>query len=372
MVYLIRCNDIVSDPRAMKYIHYLRKQGHDFKLVGWDRDNKEEATPETLYYKKKAGHNVGGMKAAFNRIGWMRYVLRQLRQIPKGKVFLHCCDLDAAFPAAIYKKFFNRDAFILFDVFDWFSASMSNQNLIIREAFLWMEKVSMKWTDHYLICEPEREEQFPCKVDENKLSILPNIPYFEDDSFLRKDKGFTFSNSLPVFSYVGYFSNERCIDEIISLAGEGKINLLIAGYGSESIEQHLQELHNCANIKYFGKVKYADGLRIMYNSDIVYAMYSKVIPNHIYAAPNKYYESMFLGKSIFTTQGTIVGDKVLKNGLGYVSEESKDEILGTINKIKHDEMGKKGEYAHKLWESTFSAYTENFMKTTYEQLISLK
>lgn len=369
MVYLIRSNDIYSDPRAMKYVQYLRKTRQDFKLMGWDRDNKEETSPVFFYYKRKAGYNVGGMKAAFNRIGWMWYVVWQLRKMPKDDLFLHCCDLDAAFPAAVYKKFFNHRAFILFDVFDWFSAAMSNQNIIIRKAFLWMERISMKWTDHFFICEPEREDQFPCKVDHNKLSILPNIPNFDNETFLTKKSCWAFNNDLPVFSYVGYFSNERCLEEIIALASEGVVNLLIAGYGADSIENHLNQLSGSPFIKYFGKVKYTDGLNLMYNSDIVYAMYSKVIPNHVYAAPNKYYESMFLRKPIFTTKGTIVGDKVIKNGTGYVSEESKEDIFEAINQINHVDMVAKGEHAHKLWAEKYSNYTEDFLGTTYEQLI---
>lgn len=370
MVYIIRCNDIVSDPRAMKYVHYLRKTGHDFKLIGWDRDNKIQGALDSIYYKKRAGHNVGGMKAAFNRIGWMWFVLCQLRKLPKEKVFLHCCDLDAAFPAAIYKKFFNREAFLLFDVFDWFSASISTDNWFISHGFSWMEKISMKWTDHYIICEKEREEQFPCKVDENKLSILPNIPYFENNEFLSKDISMSFDNELITFSYVGGFADTRCIDEIISIAEKGKINLLIAGFGVTRIEDRLNSLKDSNHIKYFGKVKYKDGLNIMYNSDVIYAMYSKVLPNHIYAAPNKYYEAMFLEKPIFTTAGTKVGEKVKKHGIGYISEESEREISDTIDNIKKDDLKNKGEVAHKMWTDEFSVYTESFLSNKYEDLLN--
>lgn len=60
----------------------------------------------------------------------------------------------------------------------------------------------------------------------------------------------------------------------------------------------------------------------MHNADIVYTMYSKVIPNHIYAAPNKFYEALLLRKPLFTTYGIIVEKKVKELNIEFTSEES--------------------------------------------------
>ena len=369
MLTLIRCNDIYSDPRAMKYVRYLNDNNIPYQMIGWDRENIVKETVHATFYKKKAGYNVGGLKAAFNRVGWMLYVIKELRKNSEKNVVLHCCDLDAAFPAVIYKKFFNKKAYIIFDVFDWFSASMSSQNAFIVWCFKKMEAISMKGTDHYFICEPERKDQFPVDVPDGKISIFPNIPSFSNSSFLKLDDRFKFNNELITFSYVGYFSDERCIDEIITIASKGYVNLLIAGYGSEKIENRLRSLEGCSNIRYFGKVKYEDGLNIMYNSDIVYAMYSKVVPNHVYAAPNKYYEAMFIGRPIFTTSGTFVGKKVLNNGLGFISEESESDISLVIENLTKEDLRVKGHKAHQMWEAEYSTYTENFLSTKYRQLI---
>ena len=45
MVVLIRCNDILSDPRAMKYVRYLQEKGIEHKFIGWDRDGKNIDLP---------------------------------------------------------------------------------------------------------------------------------------------------------------------------------------------------------------------------------------------------------------------------------------------------------------------------------------
>lgn len=367
MIILIRSNNILSDPRAMKYIKYLCERGKDYKLIGWDRDGNTPDQPNTFYFRDKTEFNVGGLKAAFNRIKWMWFVYKTLQKINHKNIALHCCDLDAAYPATIY-KLTNRSISIIFDVFDWFSDTLYNQGTFIVAAMKRMERISVRMSDYIIICEPEREKQIPYIIPSKKLKVLPNIPYFDNSSFLCKKERYRFNNNLLTFSYVGGFSEDRCIETIISLAKEGYINLAIAGFGNKKIEDILFNLKGNPNIKYYGKVHYLEGLQIMYNSDIVYAMYSTTNPNHIYAAPNKFYESMFVGHPIFTTKGIILEKKVTETGVGYVSGESKDDILQVIESMDSISLKEKAEKA-KLYWGKYKDFTATFMRTEYESMI---
>lgn len=371
MVVLIRCNDIESDPRAMKYVKYLEDTRQEYILIGWDREGKITNKDHAYYYQRIAGYNVGGLNAVVNRIRWMRFVIKTLRKLNLEKCVIHACDLDAAFPALIYKRILSkkRKNTVIFDVFDWFSATLYSQSWIVLQAFKYMERFSVKNSDFIVICEPERIEQIPYEIQKTKLRVFPNIPFFSNSDFLRSDDNLRFGNDLLTFSYVGGFAPTRCINEIITIAEQGLINLAIAGFGDSQIESRLSGLKSCKNIKYYGKVKYTDGLQIMYNSDIVYAMYSKVSPNNVYAAPNKYYESMFLGKPLFSTIGTIVEKKVLSNHLGYVSEEKVEDIKEVISKITKEDLAVLGDNASRLWDETYSHYTYNWLKNDYQAII---
>lgn len=371
MVVLIRCNDIVSDPRAMKYIKYLRDTRQEYLLIGWDREGNMPNAEDTIYYRRHAGYSVGGFKAVINRIKWMFFVLKTLIRFNLQKSVIHACDLDASFPVVVYNFFISKKkkSIFIFDVFDWFSATLYNQNIIVLTAFKIMEWLSVKKADYIILCEPERIEQIPFKVKDDKLLVLPNIPFFEDRQFLKRENKYLFNNNLITFAYVGGFAQSRCINEIISIAEDGRINLLIAGYGNKQIEDRLFTLKKCPNIKYYGKVKYTDGLCIMYNADIVYAMYSKSNPNHIYAAPNKYYEALFLGKPLFTTKGTIVEKKVISNNIGYISEESKEEIVSVIDTIDVENIENYGRTAGNLWHKTFSTFTFDFLCNNYQKIL---
>ena len=372
MVILIRCNDIVSDPRAMKYVRYLDETKQDYVLIGWDRDGKMQDTDKAVYYHRHAGYNVGGIRAAWNRIGWMQFVVKTLRRLNIEGAVLHGCDLDGVYPAIVYNKMQpkSKKCRIIFDVFDWFSATLYEQPKPVLRAFKYMERTSIHNSDYIILCEPERVEQIPYTIPKEKLLILPNIPYFPNQNFLKKSEEMHFDNDLMTFSYVGGFAQSRCINEIIGIAEKGAINLAIAGYGDEQIEKSLYTLQNNSHIRYYGKVKYIDGLNIMYNSDVVYAMYSVSNPNHVYAAPNKYYEAQMLGRPLFTTKGTIVEHKVLQNGIGYVSGESMDEIETVIKQIEKNDMRQKGAKANLLWRKKFSTYTDNFMRTNYQAIIT--
>lgn len=373
MIILIRCNDIVSDPRAMKYVEYLRENKIEQKLIGWDRDGVVVDTEEAVYWHEKAGFNVGGMKAAKKRVKWMKFVIKTLLDMKlKAPFIIHACDLDSAFPANVYNKLVskNRRASVIFDVFDWFSATLYDQNKLILGAFQLMERFSVKHSNRIIICEQERQDQIQFMYDKSKLSILPNIPMFDSRDFLHVDLQYKLDNNLFTFAYVGGFAQTRCINEIITAAENGHINLLIAGFGDAQIEGRLDALKGHPHIRYYGKVQYKDGMQIMYNSDVVYAMYAKSNPNHIYAAPNKFYEALFLGKPIFSTKGTIVETKVLNLRTGYVSEESYEEILSVISTITMEKNKTFSETALKLWDDKYCNYTRNYLENEYRNMMS--
>lgn len=369
-IVFLRSNQVNSDSRAEKYLSVLDEKNIDYIVFGWDRNDTGAERKNTTYYRRKVGYVVGGLKAAKNRLYWFNFVIKSLRKMEQKPEFIHACDLDCAFPAVLYKIFFNKKVFILFDVFDWFSSDMpENLNPLIRKSILWMEKLCLKHSNKLFICEDERRVQIP-NDHLYDISIFPNIPMIDSEEgiFVKKDE-YQFNNGKPTLSYVGWFGNGRSLAELFELASTGKYNLLVAGYGNDDLVAKCNEANKLDNVKYFGKVDYRTGLNIQYNADIVYAIYCKISNNHIYAAPNKYYEAMFLGKPLLTTSGIIVADKVRKNNTGYDIEESKEDFLNWIDSLDKEDIRVKGENARKLWIEKYATYTHDFLNTEYMDLI---
>ena len=368
MIVLIRCNDIISDSRTKKYIDFYEKNGIDYKIIAWDRLGNSERLPNAIYCPTKSKYNQGGFAAVKDRLKWMRFIKNTLFSF-KEDLQIHACDLDAAFPAALYKMFSRRKNYLLFDVFDWISDTLYNQGKIISLAFKLMEKFSTKRTDHIIICEPERVKQIPYNI-EGRYSVLQNIPSFDTSDFLHDDKRYHFSNNLLTLSYVGSFTQDRCIMELINGAAKGIYNLNIAGYGDKEITEKLEQQKESPYIRFYGKVTYTEGLNIMYNSDIIYAMYSKRNPNHLYAAPNKYYEAMFVGKPIITTDGIIVAEKVMSNNMGYSIEESSEALINLMRYVTIEQVKEKSANSSALW-AKYEHATEDYLNMVYAKKMGI-
>lgn len=367
-IVLIRCNDIISDSRVKKYLDFYDKNNADYRVIAWDRLGNSQRLPHTVYCPSRSLYNQGGIAAIKDRLKWMWFILRTLFSL-HDDLKIHACDLDAAFPAAIYKILSRKKNFLLFDVFDWISDTLYNQGAVVLRAFSLMEWLSVRRADHIIICEPERVRQIPYDIS-GRYSVLQNIPSFASSDFLSADSSFHFDNGLFTLAYVGGLIIDRCLDELIDGAAAGHYNLNIAGYGDRHFTDRLESLRDCPHIRYHGKVAYADGLRIMYNSDIIYAMYSKRNPNHLFAAPNKYYEAMFVGKPVITTEGIIIADKVRQNGFGYSIGESLQELTSLVDSLTAADVKRKAEAAARLWPQ-YKTATEHYLSTTYKKMMGI-
>lgn len=370
MITLLRSNSIISDSRVQKYLDFFKRKEVDYQVVGWNRIDEDVQISNSFFYVRKSGYNVGGFHAVKDRLHWMKFIVSYLRKHKKEITVIHACDLDTAFPASIFKYLFSRNVKIIFDVFDWFTDTLNNQNILIRIAFKLMERISVRWADEIIICEPERIKQIPYKLNKKEL-IFPNIPSFSSYDFLQYNSNYHFNNDLLTFAYVGGFVDDRCLNELFQLAENRRVNLLLAGFGSQHLVEKCRWLDaNLDNVKYLGKVAYSVGLNIMYNADLIYAMYSKVTPNNVFAAPNKYYEAMLLGKAIISTKGIILEPKIMSQGIGYVVDESYDAIENLVSKLDREEIKQKSINALNLWNKHYKDYTCSFLNEIYYKLIS--
>lgn len=368
MVVLIRCNSILSDSRVEKYIRFYNDQKIDHKVLGWDRLSEGISGSNIEYYSLRSSYNQGGVRAVYHRIKWMFFVYNYLRKNSKRILTVHACDLDAAFPSVLYNFLNFKKMKVIFDIFDWYTSNFHNKNRLILLVFNLMERFTIRYADEYIICEPERIEQIPYKLSKKEL-VLPNIPSFSDYSFLELVDKYKFNDDKIVVSYVGGFSAERFLDELLDIAERGLVNLLIAGYGDVRLEKKCEMLNSLPNIKYFSKVDYKLGLNIMYNSDLIYAMYCKSNPNHLYAAPNKYYEAMLLKKPILSTNGISISKKICNENTGFVINESLKELEKLVLSLSREDMIVKGENAGLLWQMKFYNYTSVFLNTVYKDII---
>ena len=227
----------------------------------------------------------------------------------------------------------------------------------------------MKLSNYVIICDEKRKKQIG-KIKESKLLIMPNIPDISQNINYKKVNNYSYLISEKIIiSYVGVFDFNRNIEELLILAKKNNnIIVNIAGFGA--LEDMVNEYSkNCKNIKYFGKVNYDEGLNIMKNSHVIYAMYSLNNSSHRYAAPNKYYEGLMLGKPIITSEGTLVGEHTLEEKTGFVLKDGINELIDLIDSdYFKNNIIEYGKNAVRLWNNKYSNYIEEFMNDKYKNI----
>lgn len=364
-IILFRSNNIF-DSRVNKYHNYFERAGIDYTIVGWDRIGNGWKKENYDFFQYQAGEDVGGIKAIRNHFKWMLYVYRYLKK-HKDVTTIHACDLNSAFPAAVFKTLHKKRVTLIFDACDWFSANFAKKKFL-SFCFGLMERYTYKKANEFIICEPERIEQVQFKLRKPPL-VMPNIPEIDRTLITDVQNKYQFNNNNFTLAYLGGFSDNRFLLEILTLAETEPFNLLIAGSGNIEVEKMCKELSGRDNVKYFGRVSMVDGLNMENAADIIYAMYCKTNPNNIYAAPNKFYEALLLGKPIITTKGTIVEKKVVENNIGWAVEEDIEELRYLVNNLKREDIEERGKNALNLWNNTFKDYLQVFFEETYAKII---
>lgn len=362
MIIFLRSTDCTPDSRVQKYTDYLESCKKNYKVVGWNRHNRVADNNKYTFYHKSAPHG-NGTKNLFAMLGFNVFILRYLWQNKDNYQIIHACDFDTVMPAIVIKLLFGKK--VIYDIFDWFVDSRNFHNNLLKKIILFFERVALKNADVTIICDEERITQL--NYIPRTLWTLPNIPNFNSHILESKSN----LNDKIVLSYVGVLSEDRNLQELLDAVSRNQqINLQIAGFGI--LEHKVKEYANkYENITFWGSVPYKDGLNIMNQSDIIVAFYEKRIKNNIYAAPNKYYESLFLGKPLLTTRGTLVGLKCEKYHTGFAIEEGEKSIAEFFSTIVSNKIVcEYGANAKRLWQTNFSTYVEHFMENNYLKYIS--
>ena len=364
MIVLLRSTDGNPDSRFEKYVDFLESMQEQYITMCWDRKGVKETSDSHLYYKKGSEYgkrygNISGL------LGFNKFLFINLWKLRKKYKIIHACDFDTILPATIMHLICGKR--IIYDIFDWYVDSR-NINGIFKYIIYLLEWINIKCSNAVIVCEPERKKQI--KFVPKITWVLPNIPNFSFQ--LPKHK----PNKNLTIGYVGILGEGRCIEHAIRYAKEHpELYLKIAGFGP--LESELKNLENNPNITYFGSVQYTKALEILNSVDVVLACYSKWNSdgtpnrNNILAAPNKYYEGLYLAHPIITTMGTIVGDKTTEFETGYAIEETYEDFCNVINEITTEKNIKYSENADRLWNEKYKTFVKDFFENIYYPFIKL-
>lgn len=327
-ILMLRSQNIVSDSRVLRYENWFQKHDITYQIVGWDREQSGIERENTIYCRIKAGFQQKS-KAIIGRIKWNAWLMKYLYGYRKSYRIIHACDFDTVLPALVMQLFGKK---VIFDIFDWFSDEVTTGNWYINRTINCLERWAVRKADLVILCEEGRMRQIQSRPRE--YMVIPNVPTIPVAD-AEENKAFA-----KTIGYVGGIVADRGLAELVHVvANLSDWTLHIAGFGDEVLVKEIEKYsQKYSNIHFYGRVSYDKALEIMRAVDIIYAMYYKHNRNHIFAAPNKFYEAIFLQKPIITTEGTLVGDKVREVNSGYVIGEGEENLKKLMGLITTDEI----------------------------------
>jgi glycosyltransferase involved in cell wall biosynthesis len=369
-VAYIRSGSIYTDSRATKEIKALLEAGYKVTVIGWDRTGiAEENCKKVFNYDKQwlsfdfFSLNIRserGIKNSTKFLSWLKYVYRTLKEIqPLDAV--HACNLDGGYAAYMFCKRYRCK--LIYDIYDYYIDSHSIPGLLID----FIEKCEIKvinYADCTIICTEERKEQIS-KSSPKKLIVLHNSPEVVMDTQSEEE--------VYDYSYCGSLTDRRLICEIVEKYSEHTdLKFCFAGNGKYSQNVFkIGELFDSFSFK--DAIPYNEVLEIELKTKVLSAIYEPTIRNHRLCAPNKFYESLALGKPVIVCRGTGIDEVVERNQIGIVIDYDADQFYDALIVLcqdygKRNDMGKR---ARQLYEKQ---YNWNIMKhrlvETYNSLIN--
>lgn len=356
MICFINRSTVDYDIRLNKYVQACKSTYTPYLVLGWDRMLNATFVDENEK-QLKVYSPYGQGKKFWCLVRWLFFVWYNLIVDFRKYKVIHACNMENALFVMPFKLVGKK---IIFDVYD-------SQNRSIEQKLI-------PWVDALILPHSKRLEQIGIPAEKvKKLFIVENAPaldYMLQPLIPRKD-------SKIRLSYVGIFQKKiRGIENLLELVKQDNRFILdIAGTGDNLDSVVKQYAIECDRIIYHGKVMYSEALELMHYSDFIIALYYLCIPVHKYASPNKFYESLFLGRPIITSKNTIVGARTEESNTGYVVEDTFKSLANVFEGYGTDSYMK--DYAEKcrncnlLWNKDYKNYRTQKLEGEYVQLVNL-
>lgn len=334
-VVILRSNPVNPDSRVEKEANCLIKNGYDVKILSWDRGGKYKIDESFLELNAgKVKIYRFGIPAEFGAgirslRAFLSFQFKMFMWLIKNKNqydIIHACDFDTAYTAYHCSRFLGKK--LIFDIFDFLYTETEGKYSLLKKTIKKLQYNIINYAQGTIICTEKRIEQIMGSTPK-KLVVIHNSPpkVSEDLEKLNLNK-----EKIKI-AYVGILQDKRFLKELADVVkNNNNIELHIGGFGK--YESLFERLHKeVDNIFYYGKLPYKKTLELENSCDIMVAIYDPTVDNHYFAAPNKFYESLMLGKPIIMTKNTGMSEVIKENGIGEVIDYNKESLEKAIQRL---------------------------------------
>lgn len=363
-VVLIRSNPVMPDPPVEKIANTLLEMGYAVTIVAWDRNNDTDTVEvrsehcRVVRFGAEASYGAGVKSlGALVRFQWK--VWNWLRKNRETYDVVHAFDLDTGFVACAASGLWRKR--FVYHILDFYADSHCSRGWI-RKLVARVEHAVLERADSVIICTEKRREQLGrCK--QTQIEVIHNTPPecgVETENMTLQGNG-----QRSRIAYIGTLQGGRGIEQMLAaVAADARFELHIGGFGplAELVARTASEEQS--RVFWYGRLPYDQTLSLERQCDIMLALYDPAIPNHRYAAPNKLYEAMMLGKPVLTCFGIGWDEEIEGQDTGVLITFSAEGIQDGLDELyrRRDQWKTMGENGH-------ARYTEQYSWQTMKQRI---
>ena len=311
-IALVVPNNLWVCPYVSNYSRILDKAEAEYEIISWNRANKEERGIQ--YNRQETTRSLFGVLGSYFKFAG--FVKKTLLAGEYDKVVVFSPQL-AIFLGGFLKKHY-RGRYIV----DYRDLSIEQKPL-----FGYLFKSALRNSYANVISSPGFKNYLPAGID---YVVCHNF----NEEIVNKalqDKAEPYTGKNIRVLTIGALRKDMNIEVIDALGNVDGVELSFVGKGvsSDYLEGYVKE-KGYDNISFTGYYRKEDEADIIMSNTFINIVYP-LIPSHISALSNRFYNSLIYKRPMIVTKGTIQGDYAEKYSVGLVIETC-DRLAEDVHK----------------------------------------
>lgn len=358
-VLLLRSVPLSRDSRSSRMVQQYRARGYDVQPMVWTRGKPAEGDRSWSY--TGSGGYGRKLKGIVARLKFISFVAIKMIRERHAYEAVHVVDFDTGFIAVPLAQALGK--LVIYDGFDNIGAIVGGG--VYGRALAGIERLLIRWSDLTILPDPIRLRQYRLKPAPT-INFISNIPDQNDMPAVAPAR---YTNNQMTIAYVGTLEERHRALEWIPLLCDRfpSIQWTVAGMGALAAELERQALHR-NNLTFLGQMPYKTAMKVLQDADCHFGCYLLSSPAHEFAAPNKMYEHLALGRPLITNRGTPAGDLVAKFDTGFVFDGTLTGLGAILQYLTPKQCRLKGANARRTWDETFAGRREIELDTYFHAL----
>ncbi len=323
-------NNFKNDSRVLKENISLQKAGYEVQVVALHEESlaEFEEVQNIPVHRVKLKTRGWSKQKLIQLIKYFEFIYKVVKQYKKSDI-IHCNDLNSLPIGVIIKKFFNKNAKIVYDAHEY-ETELNGLKGIQKKLVKWLERKLIKYADKVITVSDAIADEYVKLYDIKKPALVLNTPSYkeiEKKNIFRETLGI--KETQTIFLYQGGLSKGRGIEILLeafkTIDNENAV-IVFMGYGP--LENLIKETSKEYKNIYFHQAVSPDVLLDYTSSaDFGISTIEDSCLSYRYCLPNKMFEYLMAEIPVIVSNLYEMKRLVEFNKIGTVAKENSPEGL---------------------------------------------